>query len=69
MQVLPLNVLFNMVPPSLFPMAGGGLPPDDDEEVHLPPYRVTSLIRNRLSLGPYSVHRAHDHCRLVILQW
>jgi len=32
LSVLPLNVLFNMVPPSLFPMAGGGLPPDDDEE-------------------------------------
>jgi hypothetical protein len=32
LSVIPLNVLFNMVPPSLFPAGGGGIPPDDDDE-------------------------------------
>ena len=30
-SVIPLNVLFHMVPPSLFPSGGGGIPEDDDE--------------------------------------
>jgi hypothetical protein len=31
-SVIPLNVLFHMVPPSLFPSGGGGIPPEDDDE-------------------------------------
>jgi P-type Ca2+ transporter type 2B len=28
---IPANVVFHLVPPSLFPSGGGGIPPDDDE--------------------------------------
>jgi len=31
-SVIPLNVLFHMVPASLFPSGGGGIPEDDDDE-------------------------------------
>ena len=31
-SVIPLNVLFHMVPPSLFPSGGGGIPPEDDDD-------------------------------------
>mmetsp|Transcript_5585 Transcript_5585/g.12989 ORF Transcript_5585/g.12989 Transcript_5585/m.12989 type:complete len:1056 (-) Transcript_5585:318-3485(-) len=31
-SVIPLNVLFHMVPVSWFPAGGGGMPDDDDEE-------------------------------------
>ena len=31
-SVIPLNVLFHMVPVSIFPSGGGGIPDDDDED-------------------------------------
>jgi len=31
-SVIPLNVLFHLVPPSLFPAGGGGIPDDDDDD-------------------------------------
>ena len=31
-SVIPLNCLFNLVPPSLFPSGGGGIPEDDDDD-------------------------------------
>ena len=31
-SVIPLNVLFHMVPVSIFPSGGGGIPEEDDEE-------------------------------------